>query len=61
MDRNVRSMGMKGRGEIPKNFKNRRDYMEGKKVTVVARIKAKNGMEVRVGQDLLSLVAPYPF
>jgi quinol monooxygenase YgiN len=32
--------------------------MEGKKVTVVARIKAKSGMEGRVGQDLLSLVAP---
>ena len=32
--------------------------MADKKVTVLARIKAKNGMEDRVRQELLSLVAP---
>ena len=32
--------------------------MQGKKVTVVARIKARTGMEERVKQELLSLVNP---
>ena len=32
--------------------------MTGKRITVLARIKAKEGMEAKVEQELLALVAP---
>jgi quinol monooxygenase YgiN len=36
----------------------RRRSMENKKVTVVARVKVKKGMEEKVKQELMSLVGP---